>query len=519
MPVLGDCKPRTIYFPAPTASSLTQNLYRKAGSELSQASNSSFSRILGWCWEKHDQFWHSMDLYTMSVIGEALALSVRRANGLLPPGQRCDDALVQWDQFCEDWRPMLRNRPGAVAVKMTRLSVWYFLAFACKKVGRPVLWTVLAGVMMFGRAQLLRLASTPDPNYVDTVANATPTATPSFVELGGFLHGLLRNFLTASAVMLVGSWFIGTVLLVAAFFLPYAIPVVDAATVRCARAYERLCEKRASRLAQREAELAEEAARRAEAERAARRTAKKAQRRSKKTKATMHGFGAPLAAGIVEEEGEGEEEKEEQEEEGGAEEANEAEEAGEAGEADGTDGSSVATDVSDLAVASDADDDDADDPSGSEWHAVAPRRARKPKWDDAQRVYVSSLTSEALLAHEGRRFLRPEIEWDDADDTPSERMSVAASAAKSVAASTRTNTTTKIQSGLRITEHAHGRAAEPARAIDYDDPQFARDLRDGVRVRTADKSGEPSCKVIGKKYKIWLELDGKTVKSAAPLGS
>ena len=293
--------------------------------------------------------------------------------------------------------------------------------------------------------------------------------------------------------------------------------MVDAATVRCAWTYERLSVERAARLEQREDELAEETARLAEAERVARRAAKKAQRRSKKSTVAMHGFGTPLAAGIVEEE-----EEDKQEEEDDPREADEAHEPDDAGDADGTDSSSVATAISDLAVASDDDDDaddDADNPLASEWHAVGPRRARKPKWDDAQRVYVSCLTSEALLAHEGKRFLRPEIEWDSVDDTPSERMSVAASAAKSVAASTRTNTTTKIQRGLLITEHAHGRAAEPARAIDYDDPQFARDLRDGVRVRTADKSGEPSCKVVGKKYKIWLELDGKTVKSAAPLGS
>ena len=516
-----------------------------------------FSRNLTWCWVMvaHDQFWHSMDLFTMSVIGEALALSVKRANDRLPPGHRCDDALVQWDQFSEDWRPMLRNRPGAVTVGMTRLALWY----ACKKAGWPVLWTVLAGVVMFSCAQLLRPASPPNPGRADDAVHAPPTATPPHPNnwddtLSGLIHEVLRDVWAVLANVLVGAGVFSLVLFVASLLGPVVVLLIEpalfrceevtrGALFRCAEAYERLYEKRAARVAQREAELAEEAARRAEAERAARRAAKKAQRRSKKIGVAMHGFGAPLVAGIVEEEGEqgeegedgedgeegedgedGEEaESEEATEAGEAGEAGKAGEAGEAGEADGTDGSSVVTDVSDLAVAS-ADDDDADDaaadnPLASEWHAVAPRRARRPRWDDAQRVYVSSLTFEALRAHEGKRFLRPETEWDDADDAPSERMSVAASAAKSVAASTRTNTTTKIQRDLRITGHAHERAAEPTRAIDYDDPQFARDLRDGVRVRTADKSGEPSCKVIGKKYKIWLELDGKTVKSAAPLGS
>lgn len=517
MPVLGDRKAQRIYFPAPTDNKRTGDLFQHIGAELAKPVPDPFSCTFRWCSEKHDQFWHSMDLFALSVLREMLELSVKRANSRLPPDQHYGSVLSEWDQFCEEQRPRMRARPGAVAMKMTRSAIWNDLC-----TWGPVLWTILAGVAMFGCAQLLRPASTPDPGHADTAANTTPTATPWYADwdhtLSGFFHRLLCNLLTASALMFVGAGVLSLLLFVAAASLPYVVPVVDVATVRCTRAYERLSEERAARLAQREAELAEEAARLAEAERVARRAAKKAQRRSKKSKVAIHGFGAPLAAGIVEEE---DEEREEEERE--AEETHEPDESDEADDADGTDSSSVATAISDLAVASDAadnaDDDDTDNPLASEWHAVGPRRARKPKWDDAQRVYVSRLTSEALLAHEGKRFLRPEIEWDSVDDTPSERMSVAASAAKSVAASTRTNTTTKIQRDLLITEHAHGRAAEPARAIDYDDPQFARDLRDGVRVRTADKSGEPSCKVVGKKYKIWLELDGKTVKSAAPLGS
>ena len=66
---------------------------------------------------------------------------------------------------------------------------------------------------------------------------------------------------------------------------------------------------------------------------------------------------------------------------------------------------------------------------------------------------------------------------------------------------------------LEVRPHAYVRAVQ--RDVDLDDPQSLTDLTHGHRARTQDKSGEPSTKVTGERYVIWLAMDGVTVKSVA----
>lgn len=150
------------------------------------------------------------------------------------------------------------------------------------------------------------------------------------------------------------------------------------------------------------------------------------------------------------------------------------------------------------------------DDTGFRISSGLPDASKKTKLSKMERLY-RQLDELATIGEE--------TVYDDGDDNgdngddafSTAAFSTTASAAASVAPSLASVATAALSGRLKVSGHAHTRSVQ--RDVDVNSAEFWRDIKTGHRVRTQDKSGEPSTRVVGKSYVIWLTQDGKTVKS------